>query len=75
MPDTLEITGVYIGKGVECPQFRLPDGEQISLDGPGFDRPPVGSALTLTGRFVNISTCMQGRTFLVSASAPAVSAP
>ena len=28
-----QIAGIYLGQGVQCPQVRLPDGEQISLEG------------------------------------------
>lgn len=67
MPQAEEISGVFLGPGVECPQLRLPDGEQISLQGGDFAAYRQGDALRLGGRFVMMSTCMQGRAFAVSA--------
>lgn len=58
------IRGVLLGPGVECMQFRLDDGEQISLTGPVPEAAP-GTALTLTGRWAMVSYCMQGRTFSI----------
>jgi hypothetical protein len=61
----ISITGTFLGKGVECPQFRLENGEQISLSGT-IPEHQVGDEATLTGRWSMISTCMQGREFRVS---------
>ena len=58
------ITGTYIGPGAECPQFRLNDGEKISLSGAVPDA-EIGEALTLAGRWSMLSKCMQGREFRV----------
>ena len=65
------ISGVFLGPGVECPQLRLADGEQISLTGAVPDA-DIGAALTLTGRWALMSVCMQGRTFDIL---PAVDEP
>ncbi len=65
-PATETITGVFLGPGVECPQFRLEDGEQISLTGP-VPEAEIGSRLVLSGHWAAISFCMQGRTFRVVA--------
>jgi len=59
------IRGVLLGPGVECVQFRLDDGEQISLTGAVPEVVP-GTALTLTGRWAMVSYCMQGRTFSIA---------
>ncbi len=65
--ETLE--GVFLGKGVECPQLKLTSGEQISLSGAVAKDVALGEAVRVTGRFVNMSKCMQGRTFVVSSFA------
>jgi len=65
--DTLaEITGSYVGPGVECPQFRLEDGETVSLVAMPAEI-ETGEPVTLTGRWPMFSKCMQGRTFYVRA--------
>ena len=58
------VTGEYIGPGATCPQFRLDSGETISLSG---SHPVLteGARLTLTGRWRQMSKCMQGREFRV----------
>ncbi|SEO23404.1 hypothetical protein SAMN04488103_1164 [Gemmobacter aquatilis] len=66
MTDLQEISGFYLGRGVECPQLRLHDGEQISLEGGDFSTVVPGDLVTLTGNFIMVSTCMQGRAFLVA---------
>lgn len=65
------VTGVFIGPGVECPQFQTQDGEQISLRGDGVDRLVANTTLHLTGQFLRASPCMQGRTFRVTSVMPA----
>jgi hypothetical protein len=64
----LEIDGEVIGPGVECLQFRMVSGEQISLKGSAISQMSIGTPARLTGVFVRMSTCMQGRTFVVSAA-------
>lgn len=66
MPGDEIIDGEFLGPGVTCPQLRLKDGEQISLDGGDFRQVPKGARLKLSGTFVMMSTCMQGRSFLVA---------
>jgi len=57
-PETL--VGALTGAGVECPQFRLADGEVVSLTG----QPPAELGnYKLTGRWARFSYCMEGRTF------------
>lgn len=58
------IEGVYAGPGVECPLFKLTDGRLITLSGklPALE---TKATFELTGRWVRISTCMQGDTFQV----------
>jgi len=58
------IAGSFVGAGVECPLFRLEDGEQITLTGNIPDL-VVGQTARLRGRWARLSTCMQGRTFHV----------
>ena len=61
-----EISGVFLGMGVECPQFMIDSGEQVSLIGERLDELTTGSKLVLTGRIARVSKCMQGQTFMVS---------
>ena len=61
-----EIRGVYLGVGVECPQFMIDSGEQVSLIGKRLDELTTGSKFLLTGRIARVSKCMQGQTFIVS---------
>lgn len=61
------VSGMLIGPGVECPQFRLDDGEVISLVGAAPDQP---GSYQLTGRWARFSKCMQGRSFQVQAVTP-----
>lgn len=59
-PPAETVEGALTGAGVECPQFRLPDGETISLTG----QPPKDpGSYRLTGRWARFSYCMEGRTF------------
>jgi len=58
------ITGVFLGPGVECPQFRLDTGERISLSGP-LPEAEIGATLTLSGQWALFSGCMQGREFRI----------
>ena len=65
-PPASMIEGEFLGLGLHCPQFRLSDGEEISLE-----RLPVslselrpGMRLRLGGMFARASRCMQGRAFL-----------
>ncbi len=61
------LRGQMADPGVGCPRFELPTGEQISLMGNVPDI-AVGRGAELTGRWARVSTCMQGRAFLISAS-------
>lgn len=64
----VEIAGTPAGRGVECPLFRLDDGEVISLTGLA----PEGTArVVLAGRWQARSPCRQGRSFRVAAVRPA----
>lgn len=58
-----EIRGQTAGQGVECPLFRLDDGEVITLSG---DAPSGDGVWVLTGFWMDASHCMQGRTFRIS---------
>ena len=60
------IKGIYLGPGVECPQFMIDTGEQVSLTGRGLDEFLPGQRLRLTGHVARASNCMQGQTFIVA---------
>lgn len=62
-----EIRGIFLGLGVECPQFMIDSGEQVSLIGDRLEDLTTGSRFRLTGRIARASKCMQGQTFIVSA--------
>ena len=66
-----QIDGTYLGPGVECPQFRMTTGEQISLRGDALDHLTIGVLLQLTGQFLRVSPCMQGRAFHITSLAAA----
>lgn len=67
--ETVEkITGLYLGSGVTCPQFKMDTGEIVSLSGVT-ERDLAEYANTkvlLTGEWWAMSTCMQGRDFHVA---------
>ncbi len=67
--EPIEIAGTPAGRGVVCPQFRLDDGELVSLTG---EAPPEGAGrVVLSGRWQPRSPCMQGRSFRVETFRPA----
>jgi hypothetical protein len=69
------LQGRFLGPGAECPQFETLDGEQISLTGLPLPQDLAeGDRLVLTGRFLMVSTCMQGRAFDVETIALDVTA-
>lgn len=59
------IEGVYLGGGVTCPRFQMPDGRQISLFGTVPDV-SAGTRLSLLGRWAIVSGCMEGRAFFIT---------
>lgn len=63
-PDTLQLTGVLIEGGVECPLFQASDGVQYTLMGDlkGFKS---GDKVQLSGEQAEVSFCMQGKTVSV----------
>lgn len=61
-----KIEGTFLGPGVECPQFLMTTGEQISLRGDGLDRMTIGALFQMTGQFLRVSPCMQGRAFQIT---------
>lgn len=63
-PDTV-INGTFLGRGVECPQLLLETGERLSLSGGAVSGIEPGQKLRVTGRYARVSTCMEGRAFLV----------
>jgi hypothetical protein len=70
-----QINGTFLGRGVECPQFRVDTGEHISLRGDGLIPIAKGTPLTLTGQFLRVSPCMQGRTFHITRISPPPDTP
>lgn len=58
------ISGTLAGRGVECIQFRMGSGEQISLSG-AVPEGPIGEVINLEGQWARLSRCMQGREFRV----------
>ncbi len=64
------IVGEVLGRGITCLQFHMQAGETISLQGKIPNPFAKGQKLRLTGRFVEFSTCMQGRSFLVERFEP-----
>ena len=65
------VSGAYLGPGAECPQFELLSGERISLSGVRDHAFTKGEIVNLHGRWRPVSTCMQGRDFLVTEVVPA----
>lgn len=60
-----KIRGTYVGPGVTCPQFRLDTGETVSLSALSQPNLKPGDRLILGGRWMAMSTCMQGRDFRI----------
>jgi hypothetical protein len=63
--DQIEVKGTFLGLGIECAQFKIDSGEQISLTGIDLDGRTKGDKLLLKGIFARGSKCMQGRTLIV----------
>ena len=61
----IELTGEVMGLGAPCVQFRIDGGETISLQGASPQEFREGMKLSLTGNWLRISNCMQGRAFRV----------
>lgn len=54
------VSGTLQGNDVFCPQFKLIDGETISLSG-DFPKAASGTKFELIGRWREKSKCMRGR--------------
>ena len=63
-PDTPQLTGMLIEGGIECQLFQADDGAQYTLMGDlkGFQN---GDKVQLSGEEVEVSFCMQGKTWSV----------
>ncbi|WP_368188439.1 hypothetical protein [Aestuariibius sp. HNIBRBA575] len=61
------LTGQVIANGATCPRLRLEDGQTISLERLAARHLTTGQSIQITGHFVEISRCMQGPAFLVTA--------
>jgi hypothetical protein len=64
----VSIQGEVLGRGAPCVQFRMDNGETVSLEGASPQSFKSGMKLKLLGNWMRISTCMQGRAFRVSHS-------
>lgn len=65
MDGDVELLGVVMGLGAPCVQFRVDSGETISLHGASPQEFQEGMKLRLSGQWLRISNCMQGRAFRV----------
>jgi hypothetical protein len=61
----IELRGEVMGIGAPCVQFRIDGGDTISLQGASPQEFQEGMKLVLTGQWLRISNCMQGRAFRV----------
>ena len=61
----VEVSGVIVAGGVECPLLRLDSGERFALQGLRTTDAPVGARVTVRGLPVRMSTCQQGPAFQV----------
>jgi hypothetical protein len=61
----IELKGEVMGLGAPCVQFRIDSGETVSLQGASPQEFQKGMKLSLTGNWLRISNCMQGRAFRV----------
>jgi hypothetical protein len=65
MDGDIELRGEVMGLGAPCVQFRIDGGETISLQGASPQDFQEGMHLAVTGQWLRISNCMQGRAFRV----------
>jgi hypothetical protein len=63
-----KLQGEVLGQGAPCVQFRVDNGETISLDGASPQQFKRGMKLEIEGTWMRVSTCMQGRAFRISQS-------
>lgn len=61
----VEVSGIIVAGGVECPLLRLDGGEQLALQGLRMQDAPVGARVTVRGLRIRMSTCQQGQAFQV----------
>lgn len=66
----LRVAGRLVDEGVECPALRSLDGSLYTLSG-DIGEFETGDEVVVTGREVETSTCMQGKTIAVESIAPA----
>jgi hypothetical protein len=59
------IQGEVLGLGAPCVQFRMDNGETVSLEGASPQHFKSGMKFKLSGNWMRVSTCMQGRAFKV----------
>jgi hypothetical protein len=62
---SVTVSGTVQGKGATCMRFRLASGETISLQGASPSEYKKGESLKLTGVWLRVSNCIQGRAFRV----------
>jgi hypothetical protein len=65
LSDETWIRGEVLGQGAPCVQFRIDGGETISLQGASPQEFQQGMRLKLSGQWLRVSNCMQGRAFRV----------
>lgn len=65
----ITLSGTVADKGAVCVRFRLASGETISLQGASPQEYTKGARFRLTGIWLRVSNCMQGRAFRVSSRA------
>lgn len=68
-PSRETVAGLFIGQGVNCPQFRTDTGEQVSLSG-RTEGMTVGARYVIQGSVARQSKCMQGREIRVVSVSP-----
>jgi len=61
----VEVVGTLTDEGVECPAMRGDDGELYTLTPRDTGGAEVGDRVRVTGRFAEVSFCMQGSTIEV----------
>jgi hypothetical protein len=67
MQEPVILKGEVLGKGAPCVQFRAQNGETVSLHGASPQMFKKGMNLRLSGSWMRVSNCMQGRAFRVTA--------
>lgn len=59
--DPVQVEGMLVEGGIVCPLLRSAEGELLPLTGIGINDYPPSTRLTVSGVFVRVSPCMQGK--------------